>query len=64
MIHKVQSAAARRPLIGDFNHFHFQRVLERYVIHPAHHLLESVTDLSGEAAENLDCPGSELMPPS
>lgn len=52
MIQKVQSAA-RRTVIGDFNHFHFQKVLEQRVIRPARHhgaLLVSVTALSGEVA--------------
>lgn len=35
MIHKEQSAAARRTVMADFNHFNFQKVLERYVIRPA-----------------------------
>lgn len=50
MIQKVQSAA-RRTVIGDFNHFNFQKVLEQRVICPARHhgaLLVSVTALSGE----------------
>lgn len=56
MIHKVQSAAARRTVIGDFNHFNFQKVLERYVIRPARHygaLLKSVMVPSGEVAESV-----------
>lgn len=34
MIQKVQSAAPRRTVIGDFNHFNFQKVLERRVTRP------------------------------